>query len=105
VRRSSKLQHSPVSPPEYFRPLADGVDVSQHAATVLEELLALCGQDKATPNAIKQPEAQFLLKIAELPRQGRLPYAQAHRRFRNRAQLGDGNEGSQAPQIHASMYV
>jgi hypothetical protein len=74
--------------------------MGQYAATVREELLAFCCQDQAAPNAVKQSEAQFLLKIAELPRQGRLPYTQEQRGFQHRAQLGDGNKGSQAPQVH-----
>jgi hypothetical protein len=42
--------------------------MGQYAPTIREELLAFCGQDEAAPNAVKQPQAQFLLKIAELPR-------------------------------------
>jgi len=44
-----------------------------------------------------------LLKIADLPREGGLPNAQLHRRFRHRAMVGDGDKGFQAPEIHRSI--
>ena len=34
-----------------------------------------------------------VLKIADLPRQGRLPNAHVRRRFRHRAKIGDGDKG------------
>jgi hypothetical protein len=44
-------------------------------------LLALSGQDQAASYTIKEAEAELLLKVADLPRQRRLPNAQVHRRF------------------------
>jgi hypothetical protein len=52
---------------------------------------------------IKETEAELLLKIADLPRQRRLPNAQVHRRFRHRAKVGDRDKGFQAPEIHGSI--
>jgi hypothetical protein len=42
-----------------------------------------------------------LLKISDLSRKGGLSNAQVHRGFGHGPQFGDGNEGSEAPQIHA----
>ena len=52
---------------------------------------------------IKETQAELLLKIADLPRQRRLPNAQVHRRFRHRAKFGDGDKGFQAPKIHGPI--
>ena len=68
MRGSGKLQHARVSTAEDFCPLAQRVDMGQHAPTIREKLFAFCGQNETAPNAVEQPEAQFLLKIAELPR-------------------------------------
>jgi hypothetical protein len=62
VRGSGQLQHPRVSTAEDFCPLAQRVDMGQYAPTIREELLTFCGQDEAAPNAVEQPEAQFLLK-------------------------------------------
>jgi len=57
-----------------------------------------------TDEAIKETQAELLLKIADLPRQRRLPNAQVHRRFRHRAKVGDRDKGFQAPEIHG-LYL
>jgi hypothetical protein len=75
--------------------------VAQYGAAIPEELLALRSQDEAAPDAVKQSESQLALEIADLPRKGGLSDAQAQRCFRNRAQLRYGDEGAQAPQVHA----
>ena len=66
-----------------------------------EELLAFRGQDKAAPNAVKQPKPELLLEVHDLPRKSRLRDAQSQRGFRNRAQFRHSNERSQPPQLHA----
>src|SRR5262249_19676463 len=100
LRRRGDLQHAPISAPQQFRPLAERVDVAQYGATVPKELLALRGQDEAAPDAVKQAEPQFALKLAELPRERGLSDAQAQRGFGNGAQLRYDGEGAQAPQVH-----
>ena len=64
---------------------AHGVEVSQHAAAIREELLAVSGQDEHPSYAIKQPEPQLLLKIGDLSRKCRLSNMQVHGGFRYRA--------------------
>jgi len=71
----------PVSPPKYFFPLAERVNMGQCTATIREELLAFCGQNEATPNAVEEPKPQLFLEVDDLPRKSRLRYAQAHRAF------------------------
>jgi hypothetical protein len=103
VRWSGDLEHPPFSAPKDLCVFADGVEIGQYAAAIREELLAHCGQNEATPYAVKQPEAQLLLKMTDLSRKCGLSDAQAHRGFRYGAQLGDGSEGSQTPQIHTAI--
>ncbi|HEY1361194.1 MAG TPA: hypothetical protein VGF60_03050 [Xanthobacteraceae bacterium] len=74
--------------------------MSECTATVGEELLAFCRQDETAAEPVEEPEPQLLLKVAELPGKGRLADAQADRGFRDGAQLGDGDEGSQALEVH-----
>lgn len=100
VRRRGDLEHSPVSAPQDLRAFADRVEIGQYTAAVGEEFLAFAGQDEAPPHVVEQPQAQLLLKIADLSRQRGLSNAQAQRSFRYAAQLGDCNERSQAPRIH-----
>jgi hypothetical protein len=83
--------------------LAHGVEIGQYAAAIREKLLAFSGQHDAPPHVVEQPQAQFLLKIADLSRQRRLSDAQPHRSFRYAAQFSDCNEGSQASRIHRSI--
>ena len=63
----------------------------------------MSGQNQAASYTIKETQADLLLKIADLPRQRRLPNAQVHRRFRHRAKVGDGDKGFQAPEIHGPI--
>src|SRR5690349_3155957 len=103
MRRRGDLQHTPVSPPKDRRAFADRIEIGQYAATIREELLALCGQDQTSTDVVEQRQAQLLLKIADLSGKRRLSNTQAHRRFRYAAQFSDCNEGFQAPRIHRSI--
>src|SRR5262245_26298337 len=105
VRRRGDLQHPCVSPPEYFCPLAECVDMGQYTATMPEELLAFRGQGEAAPDPVKQPEPKLLLEVHYLPRERRLRNAQPQRRFRHRAQFRHRDERSQPPQFHVSIYA
>jgi hypothetical protein len=59
MRRGRDLQYSPVAAPKDLRAFSDDVEIGQYAAAIGEELLALCGQDEASPYMIKQPETQL----------------------------------------------
>jgi len=63
------------------------------------------GQEKAATNAIEKGQAEFPLKVADLPRKSRLGNVQVQRRLGDRAQLGHGDECSQTPEIHALVYA
>jgi hypothetical protein len=52
---------------------------------------------------VEEPQAQLLLKIADLSRQRRLSNTQAHCSFRYAAQFSDCNKGSQAPGLHVRI--
>jgi hypothetical protein len=78
--------------------------LTQYATTVSEQLLADGSHAQAASNTVKKIEAQLLLEIADLPREGRLANAQAQRRLGNRAQFGYGDERSQALEIHILPY-
>src|SRR5438445_322130 len=80
-------------------------DLTQYRAAIIEQLLADRGQHDTTPHPIKKPEAEFLLEVIDPARKGRLADAQTQCRPRHRAQLGDGDECPQAPQIHAFAYI
>ena len=69
-------------------------------AAISEQLLSRGRQDQAAADAIEQPQAEFLLEIADLPGKRGLGDMQAQRRLRDRALLGNGDERAQAPQIH-----
>ena len=103
VRWCGDLQHSPVAAPKDLCAFFDDIEIGQDAAAIREKLFAFCGQDETSPYVIKQPETQLLLKITDLSRKCGLSDAQANRGFRYSAEFGDGNKGSQAPQIHDSI--
>jgi hypothetical protein len=72
LRRGRHLQHAAVSATEQFCALAQRTDLAQDAAAISEQLLADGCQDETAPHAIKEPDAELLFEIADLPRQGRL---------------------------------
>jgi len=93
VRWRGDLEHSPVAIPQDLCAFADGIEIGQYATAIREELLAFCGQNEATPHVIEEPQAQFLLKIADLSRQRRLSNAQPYRSLGYAAQFSDCNKG------------
>ena len=70
LRRGRHLQHATVAAPEQLHPLAQRADLTQDAAAVSEQLLADRSQDEAAPNAIEEPDAELLLEIADVSREG-----------------------------------
>src|SRR5262249_48078892 len=98
-------QYPGVPPPKQLDPLAQRVDLAQYGATVAEQVLADGGQDQTAPNTIEQLETELPLEIADLSRQGRLAHAQTQRRLGDRAHLGNGNESSQALEVHIPAYL
>jgi hypothetical protein len=75
--------------------------MGQQTAKITKQLLALCGQDQAAADAIEKPQAEFLLEVADLSGQSRLGDVHPERRLRDRPQLSNGDERTQAPQIHS----
>jgi hypothetical protein len=103
MRWRGDFHHPSISAPKYVCAFAHGVEIGHHAATIRKKLLAFCSQGETASDPVKQPEPQLLLKITELSRKRRLPDTQAQRGLRYRAEFGDGNKGSQTPQIHCSI--
>ena len=68
-----------------------------------QQLLAFARQQKPAPDTIEQPQAEFVLEIDDLPRQGGLGYSQAQGCLGDGAELGHGYEGSRTPQVHARL--
>jgi hypothetical protein len=66
VRWRRDLEHPSVSAPQDLCVFAHGVEIGQYAAAIREELLAFRGQDETPPHMVEEPQAQLLLKIAEL---------------------------------------
>jgi hypothetical protein len=79
--------------------------LTQYVSTISEQLLADCGQHKPAPYTIKKLEAKLLLEIADLSRKSRLADAQTQRCSGDRAQLGYGDERSQALEVHIFAYL
>ena len=68
---------------ELLRTLADCVREVQQGTAITEQLLTFASKYQSAPDPIKQLEAELLLKIADLPRQGRLRNTQAQGRLRD----------------------
>jgi hypothetical protein len=100
LRRGRDLQHAAVSAPKQLDPFAERADVTQQATAISKQLRADGGQDQPAAYPIKQPETELLLELANLARKRGLADAQAQRRPGDRAQLGDGDEGAQALEVH-----
>ena len=98
--RGRDLQDAGVSAPEQVNPLAQRTHLAQDAAEVSDHCLGDGGQHEPAPHAIEEPDAQLLLEVTDVPRKGGLADAQVLGGPRHRAQLGDGDDGAQAPQVH-----
>src|SRR5215510_3010046 len=94
-------QCSAVAAPKQPDALAEPADLTEDAAAVAEQLLADGREHKAAPDTVEKVETELLLEIEDLPRQGGLADPKAQRCLGDRAELGDGDESLQAPQIHA----
>jgi hypothetical protein len=105
MRWRGDLEHSSVAAPKDLGALSDNLAIGQYPAAIRQQLLALCGQDEASPDPVKQLESQLLLEIADLSRERGLSNAQTYRGFRHSAQFRDRNKSSQAPQIHIYYYA
>ena len=92
LRGRCHLQHPGVPAPEQLRLLADGTGVVQETSAMAEQLLAFAGQKETAPDTIEKLEAELLLEIADLARQGRLCNAQAQRRLGDGAEFGNCDE-------------
>jgi hypothetical protein len=88
-----------------LRALADRAGAVQQTAAVAKQLLALASQHETASYTIEEFETEFLLKIADLPGQGRLGNVQTCRRLGDGAQFYNGDEGSRVPKIHTSGHA
>jgi hypothetical protein len=104
-RGGSDLQHPDIAATEILCTLAETSGVIQQATAIVEQLLALTGQQQATSDPIEQPQAELRFKIADVPGQSGLGDAQVQRRLRDGAQFGDRDEGSYVPQVHTGAYA
>ena len=77
----------------------------QHSAAIAEELLAFAREDEAPAHAVEELESQLGFELADLARERRLRRAQANGGFGDSALLGDGDEGSELPEVHAAVYA
>ena len=100
LRRCGDLEHAGVSALEQLYAFAERAHLAQHAAAIAQQLLASGGQEQAAADTVKKLEPAFVFEIADLPRQGGLADAQTQRRLRNRAEVGDRDEGPQALEVH-----
>jgi hypothetical protein len=105
LRGGRYLQYARVAAPKLLRALADRAGAVQQGTAVAQQLLAFASQHKAAPYTIEELEIEFLLKIADLPRQGRLGNVQTYRRPGDGAQFCNGDEGSRVPKIHTSGHA
>ena len=98
--RCGQLEHAGISTLEQLYAFAKRAHLTQHSATIAEQLLASGSQEKPAADTVKKFETAFVFEIADLTRQGRLADTQTQCRLRNRAQVGYRDEGPQAFEVH-----
>src|SRR5262245_24089447 len=103
LRRAGDPQDACVSLREQLRLLRYGAGAIEQQTTAGQQLLAFPGQQESTSDAVEKPQAEFLLEIDDLARQGGLRDPQAQGRFGDGAKLGHGHEGSCLSQMHAPL--
>ena len=81
---------------------SDGAERPESIAAFGQQHLAVAGQDQPAPDAIEQRDAEIGFKILDLARQRGLRDAELCRRFRDRAEVRDGHERTQMPEVHVS---
>jgi hypothetical protein len=88
-----------------LRLLPERSGVIQQAAAIGKQLLAFTRQDETAPDPIKELEAELLLQVADLAREGGLRDVQVQCGPRHSAELCDGHEGPHVPQVHDLLYT
>jgi hypothetical protein len=83
--------------------LFQGAGGIEKDAAAREQLVAFARQEKPPPDAIEEAQAELVLEIDDLPRQGRLSGPQAQGRLGDGAELGHGHEGPGVSQVHAGL--
>jgi hypothetical protein len=78
------------------------VDLGEHALGVAEDHAALGGELDAAARAPEHLDAQLGLEPPDLLRDRRLGEVQLLGRLRERAVAGDGGDGAQVTELHAS---
>ena len=99
------LQYARVAAPKLLRALADRAGAVQQNTAVAKQLLAFASQHEAASYAIEELETELLLKIPDLPGQGRLGNVQTRRGLGDGAQFYNGDEGSRVPKIHTGIHA
>ena len=83
--------------------LCQGAGKIEKDATARKQLVAFARQEKPPSDAIEEPQAEVMLEIDNLPRQGRLGDPQSKRCLGNGAQFGHRNESTSVSQVHADL--
>jgi hypothetical protein len=105
LRGGRYLQYAPVAAPKLLRALADRAGAVQQTTAVAKQLLALASQHETASYTIEEFKTELLLKIADLPGQGRLSNVQTCRCLGDGAQVCNGDEGSRVSKVHTSSYA
>ena len=79
---------------------ANLLEFRHHARRMLQDFLALLGQDHAAAMAGEQPDSQLLLEQPDLTAEGRLGDMQTVGRLAEAAELGDVDQGAELGELH-----
>jgi hypothetical protein len=100
---SGDLQDSCVSMTELLSPLFHRAGAIEKHAAARKQLLAFAAQEKPAPDPIEESQAELVLEIHDLPRQGGLRDAKPQRCLGDGTELGHGHEGTGMPQVHSPL--
>jgi hypothetical protein len=102
LRGASNPKDSMLTSAQSLRPLAERFGISQQPSRPTKQFVAVSGQNDLAADPIEQPDAQLLLEISDLPRQGWLGPVQSASGERDASRIGDGHEVSEVPELHGS---
>jgi hypothetical protein len=94
-----------VRTPQELRPVPDGSQRPESIAAFRQQHLTVAGQNQPAPDAIEQRDAEVGFKVLDLAGQRGLRDAELSRGFGDRAQVRDGHERAQMPEVHASPHA
>jgi hypothetical protein len=102
LRRRGDFEHAGAFSPKQLDAFLDGPQLTQHAATIAEQLVSPSRKEKPTTDAVEKLEATLVFEVADLPGQGGLADMHVQRRLRHGAQIGDGDECPHALHVHST---